>query len=519
VSYTLLEASLRNIAAWSVQVGVLALVAAVLSRLLPVERPHARLAFGQALLALVVGLPVLQPWRSTALEVDWSLGITPIGASPSATTFGALSSAVTPGWPAVLAGLLLLGFLVQVTRVAVGLVRIRSLRRHGRIWDAPPWLVALRDELAPRARFLLSDDTGTPATFGLWRPTILLPTAFESMDRESQRAIATHELVHARRHDWLSVVLEEMLKAVLFFHPAVHWLVGRVRLAREQTVDAAVVRRLGGREVYLASLVEVARIGVRPRALPAAPFLGKSHLRERVDLLLKEVVMSRARTHVNVGLTAAAILLAVSWAVSAAPLQSAPTASPSRTIDAARFATIDGAVQVKRAGSEEWVAATRDGELRADDLVRTGPGGNAQIRFADGTLFKLRPDSLTQIEEIAPESVPVSTRAGEDKAEAGTPKILHKVDPVYPEAAKADKAEGMFQLAIIVGKDGAVRDAKVVASSSTPGRLDDATARKGDPRLAKAAVEAVQAWRYEPILKNGQPVEAKMTITIVFRLS
>ncbi len=82
------------------------------------------------------------------------------------------------------------------------------------------------------------------------------------MDRESQRAIATHELVHARRHDWLSVVLEELLKAVLFFHPAVHWLVGRVRLAREQTVDAAVVLRLGGREVYLASLVEVARIGV-----------------------------------------------------------------------------------------------------------------------------------------------------------------------------------------------------------------------------------------------------------------
>ena len=77
----------------------------------------------------------------------------------------------------------------------------------------------------------------------------------------------------------------------------------------------------------------------------------------------------------------------------------------------------------------------------------------------------------------------------------------------------------MFQLAVVVGKDGAVRDAKVVASSSTPGRLDDATALKGDPRLAKAAVEAVQAWRYEPILKNGQPVEAKMTITIDFRLS
>jgi hypothetical protein len=171
--------ALMNLAAWSVQVAVLAVVAAALSRLLPVERPHARLAFGQALLALVVGLPVLQPWRSAALEVDWSLAITPLGASPSATTFGALSSAVTPAWPAVLAGLLLLGLFVQLARVAAGLVRIRSLRRHGRIWDAPPWLVALRDEIAPRARFLLSDDTGTPATFGLRRPTRRRPRRFE----------------------------------------------------------------------------------------------------------------------------------------------------------------------------------------------------------------------------------------------------------------------------------------------------------------------------------------------------
>jgi TonB family protein len=516
LSDPLLESSLRNLAAWSGQVAVLALVAASLSRLLPIERPHARLAFGQALLVLVVGLPVLQPWRSATLEIGWSLAITPLGASPSATTLGALS--VTPAWPAVLAGLLLLGLFVQLTRVGAGLVRIRSLRRHGRAWDAPPWLVALRDELAPRARFLVSDETGLPATFGLRRPIILLPTAFESMDRERQQAVAAHELVHARRGDWLSLILEEMLKAVLFFHPGVHWLVGRVRLAREQTVDAAVVHRLGSREVYLESLVEAARIGVRARALPAAPFLGKSHLRERVDLLLKEVVMSRARTHVNVGITAAAILLAVSWAVSAAPLQSAPTASPTRRIDAARFATIDGAVQVKPAGSREWVAATRAAELRADDLVRTGPGGNADIRFADGTLFKLRPDSLIQIEDDAPTRIAASSEPVEDKT-ASEPKLVHKVNPDYPENAKADKVEGMFRLAVTVGKDGAVRDARVVASSTTPDRLDDPDALKGDWRLAKAAVAAVRAWRYEPILKNGQPVEAQMTITINFKLS
>ncbi len=444
MSSPLLEPGLRNLAAWSLQVGVLALAAAALSRLLPIERPKARLAFGQALLVLVVGLPLVQPWRNATLEVGWSLATTPLGAYPQAAALGALATSVLPEWPVLLAALLLLGLVVQLTRVGAGLVRLRSLRRHGRPWDPPAWLRVLRDELAPPAHFLLSDATGTPATFGLRRPVILLPSAFVSMDRECQQAIAAHELVHARRRDWLALVLEETLKAVLFFHPAVHWLVGRVRLAREQTVDAIVVHRLGGRDVYLESLVEVARMGVSTRALPAAPFLGKSHLRERVDLLLKEVVMSRVRTQVHVGASAALILLAVSWAVSAAPLHSAP----------------------------------------------------------------------------APASKPVAVSAPstEDKAEAAPPKIVHKVNPDYPDAAQEDKSEGMFRIAVVVGKDGAVRDARVVASSSTPGKLDDAKALKGDPRLAEAAVAAVRQWRYEPVVMNGKAVEVPLTVTINFKL-
>ena len=93
----------------------------------------------------------------------------------------------------------------------------------------------------------------------------------------------------------MPLMSEELLKALLFFHPAVHWLVGRVRLAREQAVFAAVVERLGRRHSYVESLVEVAKLAARARAVPAAPFLRESHLRERVDLLLKEVAMSHVR--------------------------------------------------------------------------------------------------------------------------------------------------------------------------------------------------------------------------------
>ncbi len=65
----------------------------------------------------------------------------------------------------------------------------------------------------------------------------------------------------------------------------------------------------------------------------------------------------------------------------------------------ARFLSIEGSVQVKRSGTLDWVAASRAMVLRQNDLVRTGAGGAAEIRFADGTRFNVRPDSLVTVEE------------------------------------------------------------------------------------------------------------------------
>jgi len=446
-----LELALRNLAAWSVQVAVLGLAAAALSRLLPIERPAARLAFGQALLAVVLGLPLVQPWHATAPAVTWSLAFTPspVSVAPLARPGSAPASPVIPGWPLAAAGLLLLGVSFGLMRVAAGLVRLRSLRRDSRPLDAPPWLLALRDDVAPRARFLLSDAAGTPATFGLRRPIVLLPPVFESMPRERQAAIALHELVHARRADWAALMVEETLKAVLFFHPAVHWLVARVRLAREQTVDAAVVHHLGNRQPYLESLVEMARFAADARTVPAAPFLRESHLRERVDLLLKEVSMSRFRTLTHLVLTAAALVLAVSWAASAVPLQSAKPAVP-------------------------------DAKVAIEDKV-TAPS---------------------------------------------EPRLVHQVRPTYPPDAKAEKVQGLFQIDVVIGKDGAIKDARIVASAPTAERLKELDAKKGtpaategDPRLAEAALTAVKQWRYEPILEDGKPVEFKATVTVNFKLA
>jgi beta-lactamase regulating signal transducer with metallopeptidase domain len=459
-----LDLVLRNLAAWGVQVGVLGLVAAALSRLLPVERPAARLALGQALLALVLGLPLLQPWTATAEAVSWSFAVAPSGAVPPGSSAQAVVPPAIPLWPAAVTAVLFSGAAVRLVRLGAGLVRLRSLSRGARPLEPPPWLRGLRDELAPRTRFLLSDETGIPATFGVHRPVVLLPLVFESMGRERQEAVALHELVHARRADWLVLVLEDFLKAVLFFHPAVHWLVSRIRLAREQTVDTAVVRRLGGREVYLDSLIQVARLAARARAVPAAPFLRESHLRERVDLLLKEVLMSRVRTVAHVGLTAAALVFATSWASSAVPLQTAKPAAP------------DVGVAIPDKGK-------------------------------------------------APAPAPKVAISDEAKAPA-EPKLVHKVDPVYPPEARKEGIQGLFVIDVVIGKDGAIKDARVVVSAPTAERLKELEPKKGTPaalegdaRLAAAALDAVKQWRYDPILMGGKPAEFKATLTVNFRLS
>ena len=187
----------------------------------------------------------------------------------------------------MLALVLIAGCVLGFARLLVGLGRLRAFARRASSLLPPEaeTLSAWAEELGARATFLVSDEAGGPATFGVLRPKVLLPPAFLAMDTERRRAVVLHEVLHVRRRDWLSTLLEEALRALLWFQPAVHALVARLRLCREQCVDAAVVDALGGREAYLEALVEMARVSVAVRApLPAALLLREQHLRARIEL-------------------------------------------------------------------------------------------------------------------------------------------------------------------------------------------------------------------------------------------
>ena len=72
----------------------------------------------------------------------------------------------------------------------------------------------------------------------------------------------------------------------------------------------------------------------------------------------------------------------------------APTAAAS-----ARFVSIEGSVQMKAAGSLRWESANKAMLLNKADLVKTGPGSSAEIRFFNDAVFRVRPDCVFVIEE------------------------------------------------------------------------------------------------------------------------
>jgi TonB family protein len=94
---------------------------------------------------------------------------------------------------------------------------------------------------------------------------------------------------------------------------------------------------------------------------------------------------------------------------------------------------------------------------------------------------------------------PVRIRLGGDVAKAN---LINRVDPIYPAEAAAARMEGEVLLHVILATDGTIKELNLV---------------KGDPVLAKAALEAVRQWRYKPTLLNGKAVEVDSTILVIFR--
>jgi len=93
-----------------------------------------------------------------------------------------------------------------------------------------------------------------------------------------------------------------------------------------------------------------------------------------------------------------------------------------------------------------------------------------------------------------------------DKQVPEMPVVILRVPPVYPDEARKNGIQGEVQVQILVGADGSVKEAKVIKNES------------GAKDLEKAALEAVNKWKFEPGKLNGKSVEVNVIIPIRFKL-
>ena len=320
-----------NLLFWSAQVALLVLAAGLLPRLFQIRQPRVLLAYWRALLAISLVLPIIQPWHHLP-------GVAAIVIAPDITAVRVVPASSPadshwhfPGLPLIsqiFGAVILAGIAARFAILGMGLLKLRHLRRASSPISLFPESAAALEEMRARleisTEFRLSPNVDSPVTFGLAAPVVLLPERFPLVDTQFQSAIACHELLHVRRHDWAQHLAEEILRATLWFHPAIAWLIARVRLAREQVVDLEVIRLTQERKPYLEALLEFATGRGRIAAIPAPPFLVERQLAERVALMLKEACMSRTRLIASLTAISCCIALAATLAVLAFPLKAVP---------------------------------------------------------------------------------------------------------------------------------------------------------------------------------------------------
>jgi TonB family protein len=127
-------------------------------------------------------------------------------------------------------------------------------------------------------------------------------------------------------------------------------------------------------------------------------------------------------------------------------------------------------------------------------------------------LIVLEPDPLTCLAEEAPRAAPVKVLVDDMSEEAQPravtgaikePRKIKTVNPVYPEAARQRRVEGVVVLDAILRSTGCVRSLEVV---------------DGVRVLNLESIRAVSQWRYTPTLLNGVPVPVIMAITVNYHL-
>ena len=545
---------LANLTAYGAQVLIVAAVGGILVSRLRGARPAVRYTLWQLLLALCLILPFLQTPQSVGSEslIQSQVWVTADAAAPAAARHvrGVRWDDMT-----VLIPVLLAGATLRLIWIAFGLVRLRRFRRAGEVISLSSEESALQDALGTRAEIRYAAGLQQPITFGVMSPVVLLPSEVRCCPVDIRRAVVCHELLHVRRKDWAWLVGEETIRAVLWFHPAIWWLITQIQAAREEVVDELAVSTTRNRRAYMEALLAFSDRS----SLAAATAFGQRHrLFQRIARISKESAMSRKHLVLSCATIALIVLIGSRYAVTAFPLQQSvigpqeqqvkaitpenpiprrvyavmPT-YPQQLVQSGLQGFITAQVVVDDSGRVVETRRVYAGISRVSDYAQPQPSpgdsnaANVFWNVVDEALQRWQYEAPS----MAPVAFPVSFRFGPDRDgielnatpapfspaplwHAGAvsvgdgiapPVKVKDVRPVYPREAQDAKVQGLVIVEVRIEPDGRVSNARVMRSV---------------PQLHQAAVDAVSQWVFSPALDSeGRATPVIVTIVVQFTLT
>ena len=165
------------------------------------------------------------------------------------------------------------GAFVGLVRLVAGLISLHSMRRRCRPLALAPDFEADLRKICPtrRVELLAGDAVSVPSAIGFFRPAVILPPwLLEELSTSELRQILIHELSHLRRRDDWTNLLQRVVKAVFFFHPAVWWMESRLSLEREMACDDAVLAHSPSARDYAECLAHLAEKSLLRRGFALA---------------------------------------------------------------------------------------------------------------------------------------------------------------------------------------------------------------------------------------------------------
>lgn len=152
---------------------------------------------------------------------------------------------------------------VLAARIGLGLLWVkRAEQQHtgDGHWQARVDRMAVQFGITRHVRLRVVENLASPITAGWWRPVLLVPASLiTGMPAHLLEALLAHELAHIRRFDYLVNLGQNVVETLLFYHPAVWWISGRIRDEREQIADDIAATQLGEPRRLALALSELER--------------------------------------------------------------------------------------------------------------------------------------------------------------------------------------------------------------------------------------------------------------------